>query len=108
MYNLVDKKQNITFSFDPVSMICYNCAGGGHRVCNEGGGVGADRSSFFPTKIFLQLFLVLPVSALKLSESRTDHYRNCYSVGWTLQKEKISLPDLSSLSSQLPTSSWKG
>jgi hypothetical protein len=46
-------------------MICYNCAGGGHGICSEGGGaegVGADRSSFFLTKTFLQLFHVPPVN----------------------------------------------
>jgi hypothetical protein len=42
---LVDKKQNITFSFDPVSMTCYNCSGGGHKVRNEGGG---GTSSLYP------------------------------------------------------------
>ncbi len=73
---LVDKKQNITLSFDPVSMICYNCAGGGHRVCNEGGGGGWGRSSFFLTKTFLQLFHVPLLNVLRLLESKMDHCRN--------------------------------
>ena len=27
---LVDKKQNISFSFDPETMMCFSCGGGGH------------------------------------------------------------------------------
>jgi hypothetical protein len=48
---LIDKKQNITFSFDPVSMTCYNCTGGGHKVCNEGGGGGASSLHPFQSKL---------------------------------------------------------
>ncbi len=29
---LVEKKQNITFSFDPLTLKCYNCKNGGHDV----------------------------------------------------------------------------
>jgi hypothetical protein len=38
---IVEKKQNISLSFDPTSMICYSCVErGGHPVCieEEGGG----------------------------------------------------------------------
>jgi hypothetical protein len=37
---LVDKKQNISFSFDPESMMCFSCGGGGHAVSQEGDGGG--------------------------------------------------------------------
>ena len=36
---LFEKKQNISFSFDPVTMMCYGCGGrGAHPVTQEGGG----------------------------------------------------------------------
>jgi hypothetical protein len=36
---IVEKKQNISFSFDPATMMCYSCtARGGHAICGEEGG----------------------------------------------------------------------
>jgi hypothetical protein len=35
----VDRKQNLSFSFDPCSLLCSNCPSrGGHAVCGDGGG----------------------------------------------------------------------
>jgi hypothetical protein len=90
---LVDKKQNITFSFNPVSMTCYNCAGGGDTGFAMKGRVGAVRSSFFLIKTFLQLFLAPLESVLRASELRMDHCWNSYS-GWILPMENTGEPSL--------------
>jgi hypothetical protein len=86
---LVDKKQNITFSFDPVSMTCYNCSGGGHKVCNEGGG-GDVKSLSFPIKTFRQHFRAPPENARKLSGLKMPHCRNSFNAGLTSQKVERS------------------
>jgi len=102
---LIDKKQNITFSFDPVSMMCYNCTGGGHKVCNEGGGGGRRgwwgggggggvKSSSFPIKTFRQHFRVPLVNARKLSGLKMPPCRNSCNAGLTLQKVERFPPDL--------------
>jgi hypothetical protein len=56
--SVLGKKQNVSFSFDPVSMKCTACPGRGEHSI-EGGGVGVrwkGRSSAFLTKTSLQAF----------------------------------------------------
>ncbi len=90
---LVDKKQNITFSFDPVYMTCYNCSGGGHKVCNEGGR-GDVKSVSSRIKTFRRHFRAPPENARKLSRLKMLHCRNSCNAGLTSQKVKRSPPDL--------------
>jgi len=50
--SLMDRKLNMSFSFDPHSMLCSNCpTRGGHPV-GEGGGGGLGKPSFCLTRIF--------------------------------------------------------
>jgi hypothetical protein len=39
---LVDKKQNISFSFDPETMMCFSCGGVGMLSCSQEGGGGGE------------------------------------------------------------------
>jgi hypothetical protein len=54
--SLMDRKQNMSFSFDPQSLLCSNCpARGGHDV-GEGGEGGSDTLMCCLIKISLLLF----------------------------------------------------
>ncbi len=74
---IVEKKQNISLSFDPTSIICYSCVeSGGHPVCiEEDGGGGGEEAMFHlgrPTKPFLQPCLLKKGNALKSSVLRME------------------------------------
>jgi hypothetical protein len=90
---LVDKKQNISFSFDLESMKCFSCGGGGHDVSQEGGGGGGGGSAFFsPTKTFWLHCLASKGNARKSFELRTGLSLSWCSAGSTSQKRGKEIP----------------
>jgi hypothetical protein len=80
---LVDKKHNISFSFDPESMMCFSCGGAGMLSARKGVGGGGGSASFSPIRISRLHCLVSKGSVRKSFALRTGQSLSWCSAGST-------------------------